>query len=185
MKFYLTTLFFFFGLSLFLLSSCTDNYSKPIQKQEEAKKDTVIYNPFENIHLTRQIMVANDTLVLAPHHIYLDLELIDVERGMFDALVFKTNCKDLPKLTLKSETIFTPSEYGSGQNNSVFVKLESPLNSSGMQRKILYNKPYHAILCYQVDGEAASGKATCDYSSYRIIDIVPKGQLFAKQNIKW
>ena len=165
--------------------SCTNNEKKVVVFENEVQKDTLVYDPFQNLHLSRSVFTGKDSLALAPFEIYIELELEDLERGMFDALVFKTSVKSLPKINLKLKKEELATSDGTDENNCVFVNLESPNYEEKLKRKILYNKVYHAIVCYEVDRVAASGAATCNFSTYCLIDIVPKGALFKKQTITY
>lgn len=84
-----------FILPIVSILSCTESNDESLNMGETVQ-DTLRYYPFDSLYLQRKVFTGYDSLELNPFEIYMELELVDVQVGMFNTLVFKT---DVPKLT--------------------------------------------------------------------------------------
>jgi hypothetical protein len=170
-----------FVLVLIVLTySC--NQRTPIDPETANNaQDSLVYNPFDSLHLKRKVFAGIDSLELNPFEIYLELELVDVEIGMFNSLVFNTEYEELKELTLNSEEIiFDDKLLTAGVKSLKRVDIMLPLSmGKPLKREVLFTNKYHAILYHDVDEVAYRDReGMCNYSTYKIIDIVPVGQSF-------
>jgi hypothetical protein len=167
-------------LLVFLMYACGDGNSEKLELAQD-EIDSLIYNPFDSLHLKRKVFAGIDSLELNPFEIYLELELVDVEIGMFNSLVFNTEYEELKELTLNSEEIiFDDKLLTAGVKSLKRVDIMLPLSmGKPLKREVLFTNKYHAILYHDVDEVAYRDReGMCNYSTYKIIDIVPVGQSF-------
>ena len=164
--------FFLVSVVAFLFS-CN---SKPTDAVGITTTETYKYNPFERLYENRTISTGTDSLELRPFVMYWELELVGVERGMMDVLVFKTPYEQNPLIRVDAGDI-------SSEGSSNLIELKSANSGSRLTRNIEYKTIYQAIVYYSIDEVAVAGTPTCDYSSYRLVDIVPKGELFDIQMV--
>lgn len=165
---------FFLVLVAAFLFSCN---SKESESVSITTIETPEYSPFERLCESRTIFTGVDSLELSPFVMYWELELVGVELGMMDVLVFKTPYKQKPLIRVDAGDISSE-----GSNN--LIELKSAHSGGRLTRNVEYNRSYHAIVYYSVDEVAIAGTPTCNYSSYRLVDIVPKDELFDIQTVE-
>lgn len=168
------------GFRFFLVSVAVFVFSCNSKESESVSVTTIKiseYNPYERLYESRTIFTGVDSLELSPFVMYWELELVGVERGMMDVLVFKTPYKQKPLIRVDAGDISSE-----GSNN--LIELKSAHSGGRLTRNIGYNTSYHAIVYYSIDEVAVAGTHTCNYSSYRLVDIVPKDELFDIQSVE-
>lgn len=169
-----------FSIAVHFLSSCTGNTppAEPIEKVEEI--DSTIYDPFANLDKTRTVFTGTDSLKLSPFEIYTELQFKDAGIcGMFQVITVEEVSGNRSITELKLEEIVNTNDFRdcAWKSNSLILKLGS------FNREVYKNKPYKALIGYSVDEEShRSNLGMCDYSGYFIIDIVPQGERFKRQD---